>query len=200
MPRSAGKWSTPTSHRRASGPLKGPGPADLEYPRWLPLPGCSVLAGVPPHRKPPRIRPSGARLGERRRAFGASSSTREGCRVIDDYRACRARPRTSTGSRRRAAGPSTSLDAESVGRAAVALGAGRGHARRCRRPRGRHHRARAARHERARRRADLPRAPSRRPRPRRGPGAARRGVDIGAALRATALVLDEVRLAGGSDD
>ena len=157
--------------------LKGQGPADLEYlsvllaARMLVLAGVAATTGrrrgIASAGRSPRgaaSRPSGASSSTRAAIRGSSTTTGACRRAPDEHRV--AAPRSGT---------VTSLDAESVGRAAVALGAGRGTLDDAVDPAvgitvvappG----AAVAAGD-----PVLDPAPSRRPGPRRGPAAARRG-------------------------
>ena len=109
--------------------LKGRGPQDLEDLSVLLAARMLVLAGLAPRRgrrASARVR-DGARVGRGRSRSCARSSRNQGGdpRVVDDYRAAAVGAARGTWSRRRAPGYLSALDAELVGRAAVALGAGR---------------------------------------------------------------------------
>ena len=107
--------------------LKGQGPADLEYLSVLLAARMLVLAGVAATREAAeesvrRALASGSGVEAFRRIIEHQGGD---ARVIDDYRRLPHAPDEHRVAAPRS-GTVTSLDAESVGRAAVALGAGRG--------------------------------------------------------------------------
>ncbi len=107
--------------------LKGQGPADLEYLSVLLAARMLVLAGVAATQEAAeasvrRALASGSGVEAFRRIIEHQGGD---ARVIDDYRRLPHAPDEHRVAAPRS-GTVTSLDAESVGRAAVALGAGRG--------------------------------------------------------------------------